>query len=625
MISSESQQTASECRHYAMCKLNYLGTGRCPPGRKNHFVAYYPQGRMDLVKAIAAGTLPVTPRLVDIANSCTLCGVCDIACHFSSGLRPMPVMRALKQYVDDYLAAGGTVVPETADPLLVELKAIVGDRWATNDPAITETYAADPGPMTIPRRPRAVVLPRDRAEVEGVLKAAQRRGVPFMVRGNGSSVMGFVMTDGLVIDTQRMKSIVFDCDNWSVTVGAGVSAFELQQEAWRRGYRVNVAEPAALVCANLMCSGIMSLFGTAYGTLDDNYVDAELVDASGNVFHLNDRTAPNLYCFTKEDRPSPGICTSARIKLHPMSADETGALVPFQELDEALRFVRELSARRIGFGAGVVGADYMATFMSPDVELARRAKATFQELLGARYMVLMLGDGKDLTALEAMGRPVISNAMFRALMLGLPGLAPGSDPATTQSDALTDVLRPLAEASDEPLVELLGRDDMLPLVEAALASSAETHAGAVPEDLRDAYRKLYARPEMTDLVWLNSFRILSTRMGREKNLVPLVLYVPLDKPEVIVALQERFRDIACEHQLKNDFGFVAPLDFGKRAFLEYDYYVDHTDPDEMARGRQAVIAAAGVIEETSARVTGVRWIRYTLNQGVCRKENLLYS
>ena len=189
-----------------------------------------------------------------------------------------------------------------------------------------------------------MVLPRDRGEVEGVLKAAQRQGVPFMVRGNGSSVMGFVMTDGLVIDTQRMKRIVFDCDTWSVTVGAGVSAFELQQAARRRGYRVNVAEPAALVCANLMCSGIMSLFGTSYGTLDDNYVDAEFGDASGNAFHLNDRSAPNLYCFTKEDRPSPGICTSARIKLHPTSADETGALVPFQQLDEALRFVRELSA-----------------------------------------------------------------------------------------------------------------------------------------------------------------------------------------------------------------------------------------------------------------------------------------
>jgi FAD binding domain len=583
---------------------------------------------MDLVKALAAGTLPVTPRLVDIADSCTLCGACDVACHFSSGLRPMPVMRALKQHVHDHLASGGTVAPETAaDPLLVGLKTIVGDRWATNDPAISETYATDPGPMTIPRRPRAVVLPRDRGEVEGVLKAAQRQGVPFMVRGNGSSVMGFVMTDGLVIDTQRMKRIVFDCDTWSVTVGAGVSAFELQQAARRRGYRVNVAEPAALVCANLMCSGIMSLFGTSYGTLDDNYVDAEFGDASGNAFHLNDRSAPNLYCFTKEDRPSPGICTSARIKLHPTSADETGALVPFQQLDEALRFVRELSARRIGFGAGVVGADYMATFMSPDVELARRAKATFQELLGVRYLVLMLGDGKDLTALKAMGRPVISNAMFRALMLGLPGLGSRSDPATAQGDgdALTDVLRPLAEAIDEPLVELLGRDDMLPLVEAALASSPETHASAAPEDLRDAYRKICARPEMTDLVWLNTFRILSTRMGREKNLVPLVLYVPLDKPEVIVALQDRFRDIAREHQLKNDFGFVAPLDFGKRAFFEYDYYVDHTNPDEMARAREAVITAAGMIEETSARVTGVRWIRYTLNQGVCRMENLLYT
>jgi hypothetical protein len=629
MISNEAARTAGQCRHYSMCKIDYLGTGLCPAGAENHFVSYYPQGRMDLVKAIAAGSLQVTQRLVDIANTCTLCGACDLQCHFISELRLMSVMKELKRHVKEHLAAGKPVLPEfddkslrSNDPLLVELREITGPRWASNDPAITTAYFSDPCPVTIPKLPRAVVLPKSVEEVEGIVRAAKKHGVPFMVRGNGSSVMGFVMTDGILVDTQRMKTMDFDADNWCVTVGAGVSAFDLQKEAFARRYRVNVAEPAAMVCANLMCSGIMSLFSTTYGTLDDGYVDAEFVSPEGDRFRLKDKRQPDLYRFSHEDHPLAGICTSVQMKLYPMTADEEGFLVPVESLQEALVFVRELSIRRIGFGLGVLGADYISAFMSPASTLAHAVKEFIESTLRAPFMVMVLGDAKDRAAVESMNRTIFSNNLFRTLMLGLQNLSPVSGES---HDILTDILQPLGDLDGQPLSHLLGRSDLQPLIEAALKPSPETHASSVPEDLRAAYTLLYARPEMTDLVWLNMFRILSSRMGREKHLLPLIIYVPLDKPEVIGALVSGLKRIADSLNLKNDFGFVSPLDLGKRAFLEYDFYLDQNDPNEIRRSRMALGAAAELIEKTSASVTGVQWIRYTLNQGCCRKENLLYS
>jgi hypothetical protein len=77
--------------------------------------------------------------------------------------------------------------------------------------------------------------------------------------------------------------------------------------------------------------------------------------------------------------------------------------------------------------------------------------------------------------------------------------------------------------------------------------------------------------------------------------------------------------------LKNDFGFFTPLDLGKRAVLEYDYYMDQTDPDEIKRMQQAVMAAGEMIEGFSRDVTGVRWIKYVFNQGFARKEGFLYT
>src|SRR5512136_2396356 len=107
MISKEAEKIAVQCRHYAMCKIDFLGTGLCPSGQKKNFVSYYPQGRMDIYHALSNGLIPVTEGLIDVAHTCTLCGVCDKQCHFVTGLRPMKVMHALKDYVEQYQKEGG--------------------------------------------------------------------------------------------------------------------------------------------------------------------------------------------------------------------------------------------------------------------------------------------------------------------------------------------------------------------------------------------------------------------------------------------------------------------------------------------------------------------------------------
>jgi len=614
MISEEAKKIANQCRHYAMCKIDYLGTGLCVAGKENHYVSYYPQGRMDIYKALANNTIPVTKGLVDIAHSCTLCGICDKQCHFITELRPMKVMHELKKYVDNYLEKGGAIVEVPSDPVVVELQKAIGEKWATNDPAITVTYSDDPCPLSPAQLPRAVVLPSSQSEVQKIVKIANKYNVPYVVRGNGMSVIGVVYTTGLVIDTNRMKSIEFDLDNWCVHVGAGVSAFDLQKEANKHGLRVNVSEPSALVCANIMCSGIFSLFNSAYGTGADTYVNAEFVDDKGEVFNLNQISAPNLSSYTKADVKLPGICTSASVKLHPMTDDEEGILIPFSTLNEALLFTRELSARRIGIAVGLIGGEYLSTFISPTKELALNAKKILTETLGIQFAVAVVGDKYDVESIRSMGKSVISNRLFRSLILGLPNII---------DDEWLDILNNLK--GNQKLYEILCKEEMIPLVEVALNSSPETLAKAVPNDLKEFYANLYSRPEMTDIAWLNMFRIVSARMGREKHFVPLIVYVPLDKPDVIQKMNEEFKNIADKYDIKNDFGTIVPLDLGKRAIFEYDYYIDHTDKKEIEKIQKAVMEAGAVIEKYSSTTKGVKWIRYTLNQGCCRKENLLYT
>ena len=84
--------TAKSCRHYAMCKIDFLGSGVCPSG---------PGAR--LRQLLSAGTHgPLSPRwpradpghrkAVEIAETCDLCGKCDYQCYFVTEMRPSRVM-----------------------------------------------------------------------------------------------------------------------------------------------------------------------------------------------------------------------------------------------------------------------------------------------------------------------------------------------------------------------------------------------------------------------------------------------------------------------------------------------------------------------------------------------------
>lgn len=613
MIDPRARRTAAQCRHYAMCRIDYLGTGICPSGPRKHYVAYYPQGRMDLCRALADDLVPVTPALVDAADTCTLCGICDLQCHFVTGMRPLEVMRALKDRVRKHLEDGKPVHPPPEDPVLGRLREIAGEEWATNDPAVLFTYSDDPFPLTGPRMPRCVVLPGSAKEVAAIVSLADGLGLPYVARGNGSSVFGFVFTDGIVLDMARMRRIEFDADNWCVSVEPGVTSFELQREAARRGFRVNAAEPAATVCGNIVCTGTFSPWSNVYGTAADNFIDMEFVGPGGKLFRLNDKNAPNAYAFEHAVLPSPGVCTRAVVKLHPVTADEEAVLVPFSEFGEAVAFARELSRRRIALALAVLGGHYLSTFLSPAQELSEKLKELFPEVLGIRYAVLAVTDAHGRAAIGRMADGVIDGDLFRTLMLGLPRLVDGE---------LPEILR--AYEGNRPPCELLCDPEVRPLVETALRPSPDTIAGSVDTDLRDSYARLYARPEMTDMVWLTMFRIVSARMSRRKHMIAFLVYVPLDRVEVVGGILAGFARIAQAHRLDHDYGFLTPMDHGKRAILEYDYYIDHTDPEERRKAAGAMAEVDRWLDEAAAATKGVMSLKYVFSQGCSRKENFLY-
>jgi hypothetical protein len=63
---NETLKTAKNCRHYAMCKIDFPGSGVCESGLEKYFVSYYPQVRMILYEALAENRISVTFALSKI-------------------------------------------------------------------------------------------------------------------------------------------------------------------------------------------------------------------------------------------------------------------------------------------------------------------------------------------------------------------------------------------------------------------------------------------------------------------------------------------------------------------------------------------------------------------------------
>lgn len=606
-------ETARNCRHYAMCKIDFLGSGVCESGLENHFVSFYPQGRMILYESLMQNKTAITEKCVEVADSCNLCGKCDYQCYFLNEMRPVKVMKALKDHVESFLSSGGKPEIPESDQLLGEIRKITGEKWATNDKAIRVTYSHDMSAVSEPKIPSYIVLPGSKEEIASLIRLFNKNKITYTIRGNGQNLLGFAVNEGVIMDLNRMKSMEFDEKNWSVKVGPGVAAFELQKEAKKRGFRINAAEPAALICANIMCSGIMSTFSTTYGINADNFIDAEFIDKNGSLFNLNDPSAPNLYSFKNlEHKNSPGICVSASIRLHPMISDEQGILVPFEDINSALDFVKNCSLRHIGLAMAIVGTEYMSTFISPTKKSSAELKEIFRDKFNIPYLVVFIGDKYAIRTINDMGYPYFDQRLFKALYLGSPSL---------KSAGWVDMIKELSDDEPYSYLKIKGFTD---LFETALTPSSHQYAMEVDPELRNFYEDLMAREEMTDLVWLNMFRIMSTKIGRKKAFLPVLIYLPVDN-SLINELSEKFRQIAVRHGIDNDFGFITPIDHGKRCIFEYDYFYDYNDPEDLRRIRLAATESNKLIDEYSVKTGTVKGHPYVLYQGFCRKENLLYS
>ncbi|MBN1281019.1 MAG: FAD-binding protein [Candidatus Thermoplasmatota archaeon] len=614
----EAAEMAKKETHCGMCKVDFLGTGLCPAGLKHGFVAYWPEGRMELVQALAAGTVPPTQALVDIVNSCTMCGICDRQCHFITHLRPMKAQQALKTYAENLKPSDIRKIPE--DAILRELRTVVGNEWATNDPIVSASYAKSI--ITDEHLGNFyVVMPQTAEEVAQVVKIANTHKIPFMPRGNGTFLAmamqtllmkGVSLERGMILDLRRMKKLQIHPKSWTATIGPGVTAFELQKAAYAHQMRALVAEAEAHVCVNVATFGPISTWGNTYGWGSDNFIDVELVNNDGAIVHQNDKEVKNPYAtdnsFTNLTLTPSHIVTEMTVKLYPVFEDEYAVFVPFEHLQDALDLALVLAKRKIGLSLAIISSKYLSEFISPTNEIAEDVEYVMSKHLKMKYVVDVVCDTVDKKRIEELAKVTMDSSMMKTLMLGAPKLASLKD---------SEFLKVLSEEKD-PLNALFA-GPMKTHLEQGLEASPEKIAQAFDPDLQGFYKKVYEKPEMTDAVWLHAFRILPSRLQRQKMFMVRGGFMAAEK-DLILSMTEMLHDVGKKHHLVNALGFIGFIEHGKLAFLEYDYYYDHTKPEDHVRLNQGIVES---LQKTLA-MDHVIPVEYVLHKGLYRKEHFFY-
>ena len=140
-----------------------------------------------------------------------------------------------------------------------DLKSLVGEEFAENDPGITQAYSKQPWPEALltMKRPDAIVLPGSTEDVQGVYSLANKHNFSVIPAGNYNWDVPHA-EGSVIVDSKRMDRIIqIDEQAQFAVVEPGITHTQLQAETMKKGLICSgsFAGPNASVLANAIFFG----------------------------------------------------------------------------------------------------------------------------------------------------------------------------------------------------------------------------------------------------------------------------------------------------------------------------------------------------------------------------------
>ncbi len=251
------------------------------------------------------------------------------------------------------------------DPVVAELiKQLGPDRVRTGDaiPARNrqDAYGAPP---TVPR---ALLLPRDTADVSRALSLCHAAGAPVVVQGGmtGLTQGAHPQPGEIALSLERLRGIdEIDPVAATLTAQAGTTLAEVQKAASEAGFHCGIdlgARGSCTIGGNVATNagGNQVL---RYGMTRQNVLGLEVVLADGRVLRglnkmLKNNAGYDWVQLFAGSEGTLGVITRVVLRLHPRPEGVQTALCALADVPSALAFLRGLEQR---FGAGLITFEAM--------------------------------------------------------------------------------------------------------------------------------------------------------------------------------------------------------------------------------------------------------------------------
>ncbi|MED4344699.1 glycolate oxidase subunit GlcD [Heyndrickxia coagulans] len=217
-------------------------------------------------------------------------------------------------------------------------------------------YSYDASPQ-FQAMPDAVVAPRNKAEVQAIVKLCNEYRIPVVPRGSGSNLCAGTcpVEGGIVLIFKHMNRILeIDEENLTVTVEPGVITLDMIKAVEAKGL-FYPPDPSSMKISTIggnINENSGGLRGLKYGVTRDYVLALEAVLANGEIIRTGGKLAKDVagYDLTRLLVGSEGtlaILTEATLKLVPMPETKKTMLALYQDIEACAQTVSDIIANRI--------------------------------------------------------------------------------------------------------------------------------------------------------------------------------------------------------------------------------------------------------------------------------------